>query len=117
MKYLNRSILTFVMALLVLIFSPINASENPPNNRTEDKIYLAPENVLITQEGIFYVQSNKIIEVDAIYTDCEGIYMRGKEKADNRCGNGHPLYHIECGGCANWWCNFRCKCSSPWGEI
>ncbi len=36
-----------------------------------------------------------------------------EEKKSNTCVNGHEIYH-ECGGCANWWCNSRCKCYSPW---
>ncbi len=85
------------------------------------KIYISAQDVQVTDCGLFVHVDDEFFPVDGIYVDVLGLYINSidankNEEITDQCPNGHKIYHRECQGCANWWCNFRCKCYSPWGK-
>lgn len=43
-------------------------------NNAKDKIYVSPEQVVISSEGIFVVTEGEVVAVQGILHDCEGTY-------------------------------------------
>ena len=90
------------------------------NRKTNQKLYVNPNDLLISEAGLFLVGASELISLKKVEFDEYGFYVVAaknteiRPKQESMCMNGHPIYHEECGGCANWWCNFRCKCHSPW---
>jgi len=80
------------------------------------RINISPDELLITENGMFLLKSDDALPLTAVFADAEGLFIIDPVagRLHNECLNGHPLYHQECRGCANWWCVFRCKCHSPW---
>lgn len=79
------------------------------------KLYVSAENLLINDNALLLIDGDEVIQVKSITVDDVGMYVIiAKDTIKARaCLNGHPEYH-SCGGCANWWCYYRCKCYSPW---
>ncbi len=90
------------------------------NISSSQKMYVNPSDILVTENGLFLLGATEFIVVHGIETDEFGFYVELKEnpkigpRKEPTCINGHPVYHKECGGCAHWFCNSRCKCYSPW---
>lgn len=82
----------------------------------KNKIYIDIERIAIDEKNIYIINEGKLCPVEALYSDENGfyIYLGGRDRISDTCLNGHQIYHWACGGCANWWCHFRCKCHSPW---
>ena len=93
------------------------------SNDSLQKIYVNPCDLLITERGLFLQGATELISLNRVETDEYGFYVEAKRdpeirpKREPTCINGHPITHRECGGCANWWCNSRCKCYSPWFKL
>lgn len=111
-----------MLFIFSLLLCPCDANEKYlelKNRCIDEKIYLSPHELLVTDCGLFLLTRDTALPLTAIFSDANGIYINfpveaaGQMKAYT-CPNGHDIYHRECGGCANWWCNFRCKCYSPW---
>lgn len=117
MKLFSYKLLTFFYVLFAIIAPLQGSSDNDIENQlvsVEDRIYVSPEDLLITKSGIFLVSLGEAFPVTALYVDTQGIYIKKEDKIYDQCRNGHKIYHLACGGCDNWWCVFRCKCCSPW---
>ncbi len=90
------------------------------NDDSLQKVYVNPSDLFITENGLFLQGAAELIPLHSVKTDEYGFYVKTKHNPEvgplkePACWNGHPLYHEECGGCAHWWCPFRCKCHSPW---
>lgn len=117
-----KHLLLKFMALLYLLFAmtsiPLNGEsigmvENFDQNINKKRIYIDSKDLLITDHGIFLIKSGEALPLTALYVDTQGIFFLA-DKIYDTCGNGHKIYHLACGGCANWWCAYRCKCCSPW---
>lgn len=104
----------------------LNVSAYSSQRTTEiEQIQITKDDLILTDNGIYFIEDGEITEVSAIYSNANGIIVvpnRDLQKGGivSTCGNGHDIYHHYhdggCGGCANWWCVFRCKCNSPWAE-
>jgi len=95
----------------------LNVSEKslkPMTMETSGKIYVKPEEIKITENGIFYVKNEVILPIYSIHFDAEGFYIEYLDMDGiwDTCQNGHKIYHQYCGGCAIWGCPFICKCFS-----
>jgi hypothetical protein len=118
MKNITLRSSLFLLFSMVAFIHPLSAKEPSYPNIDNQKIYISPNELVFTQEGIFLLHAQELIPIDAIFSDREGIFIIDPLKYDkitDTCPNGHKIYHLECGGCAWWYCNFRCKCYSPWG--
>lgn len=111
----------FAFCMSVFGFSVDSRAHDQVNlERNEERIYVSPTELVISNDGLFLIDSNELIPLLVIGLDEFGFYIEAKAKPEIRpkknptCVNGHPIYHKECGGCAHWWCNSRCKCHSPW---
>lgn len=78
----------------------------------EDKIYIQPHQLTITNEGIFIIVQGELILVRQLNCDEKGIYclIEHLDKITDKCQNGHKMWCGRCGGCVVKWCKFRCKC-------
>jgi hypothetical protein len=119
MRNLSLKFMAVLYVLFVMASVPLNGAstdfiENYDQSIVGDRIYIASEDLLITKYGIFLMSSGEALPLTAIYVDSQGIYIKKEDKIYDTCLNGHKIYHQACGGCANWWCAFRCKCCSPW---
>lgn len=112
-------------AWMLVIFASMSLDAYPFNDETDDhelsqKCYVCREDILILEDGLFVIESGELVSVSSIGVDEEGFYIIGARdskigpRVQPTCFNGHPVYHKECGGCANWWCTLRCKCYAPW---
>lgn len=75
----------------------------------EDKIYLTPNQVIVSDKGLFALIDGVTIKITQIQCDQNGPYIRAS-MFEKRCWNGHPVLCETCSGCARLLCQFRCKC-------
>lgn len=85
----------------------------------QERINILPKDLLVTESGLFLLKDGEALPLTAIFADASGVFTivdvrRSNDSITDSCPNGHQIYHFACGGCANWWCSFRCKCNSPW---
>lgn len=110
--------LIFILAVCTTLVS--NAGET---GDFQERINIEPHELLVIQNGLLLLKNNEVFPLNAVFADTDGLYVilevRREDKIwdpnERYCENGHPLY-CPCGGCANWWCTFRCKCHSPWSS-
>ena len=127
MNNLKSKFMVFFLVLAVLVGLPSisNANELTTNydsqQTIERRINISSDDLLITEEGIYFIKSGEALPVRAVFADLDGLYIiesalntGRQDRIWNTCDNGHDIYHPACGGCGFWWCNFRCKCYSPW---
>lgn len=92
-----------------------NLNISHDENYDEERLDVTLNDLLFLEHGIYLINAEEFIPLKALYTDSKGLFvMIPRDKIWNECNNGHRIYHQACGGCANWWCAFRCKCYSPW---
>lgn len=95
-------------------YSPDCISSNTLDDNkvvARDKIYIMPEQIYISQEGIFIFDKEAWIRVEQLNWDENGMYCFGMlDKIIDKCPNGHKIWCGRCGGCVTRWCKFRCKC-------
>ena len=79
----------------------------------EDRIYIQPEQLFITHEGIYIFIQGEQVFVRQLNCDESGIYcMIGDlDKITDKCPNGHKMWCRRCYGCVTRWCKYRCKCA------
>ena len=78
-----------------------------------DRIYIQPEQLFISNEGIFlFIQGSQVL-VHQLNCDGYGIYCRLEQLdkiTEDRCYNKHPIWCRRCHGCVVRECPFHCKC-------
>jgi|GEM_PF-5089418 len=122
---MNLSI-SFLAILTMLLGNPVFSEQHCCANYNlgddtyvNQKVYVNYSDLNIDEDGIILMGSKGVSLVDLLGSDEQGFYIYARDREQIRpreapkCMNGHPIYHAECGGCAHWWCPFRCKCSSP----
>ena len=76
-----------------------------------EKVYVSPEDIHITDRGIYWYDCAGITLVDAVFFDNQGLYIIKKpSEVTDKCINGHRIWCWNCLGCAIPICKFRCKC-------
>jgi hypothetical protein len=75
----------------------------------DDKIYIQPEQLIISSEGIFFVTQDLILPINQLNADCQGLFIP-QVSPWGKCPNGHPVKCPNCIGCGNNCCAHRCKC-------
>lgn len=115
--------LSLVLFLTFLINLQSFANEG---DSTLGKFYISASTLHPTDHGLYVEMEDEFLPVEGVFVDLHGLYILSPQAKKgypqevkpwdgvDRCTNGHPIYHKECKGCGNWWCNFRCKCHSPW---
>lgn len=78
----------------------------------ETKTYICPEQIVVSNDGIFIFDNTSWLRVSQINCDMHGIYYRSErvDKITDKCPNGHKMWCGRCGGCVVRWCKFRCRC-------
>lgn len=124
MKNFTSMLILFCLVTFRVFSNETSDSFCKKNNPV--KIYVEIEELVFNAGEIYLIHDGDFEPLKAVYSDAHGLYVevpnkiakRREEFIDNRCGNGHPEYHKRidggCGGCAQPWCNFRCKCHMPW---
>lgn len=121
-NFMNR-VFGFLYSVIFLIAFTSSAMAHPTslNCQEAQKIYVQPSDLLVNENGLFLRGKFDLIPLSSIATDEYGFYVELMERPAigpydgiPKCFNGHPIWHVECNGCANWWCPQRCKCYSPW---
>ena len=113
-----KTLLKTFFIFLLFCSASTQAGESLCEENDSFKLYVNSQDLLIDDNALLLIDGGEVIQVKSIAVDSLGIYVvmaRDSIRA-RECGNGHPEYH-GCGGCANWWCPFRCKCYSPWAVI
>ena len=89
---------------------PSNALEY--NEGPEEKVYIQPEQIYISYDGIFIFDSEGWAHVQQLNCDENGVYYftENLDKITDKCPNGHKIWCNRCGGCVTRWCKFRCVC-------
>ena len=77
----------------------------------EQKIYVSPQDIEITQNGIYYIDREGATEqkIDALQYDEHGLYFLDISQTRGPCGL-HQVYHADCGGCGVLFCPMNCTC-------
>lgn len=117
---MNKIIMFTFLILAFATFCGANQMTQDNLENCKIRMYVNPSDLLISDDGLYLIGiSKELIPLCKIGTDEYGFYIEAAKdrkidpKKEPTCVNGHPVYH-SCGGCANWWCNSRCKCYSPW---
>ena len=78
----------------------------------ENKIYIHPDQLYITNKGIFIFIHGEQIIVHQLNCNENGIYclIEHLDSISGQCKNKHPIWCKRCWGCVVKWCKFRCKC-------
>lgn len=78
----------------------------------EDRIYVDPEQISISNDGLFVLTDAGRERIDQLNCDENGIYyvVNKIDKIIDKCPNGHKIWCRRCGGYVTRWCKFRCKC-------
>lgn len=110
----------FLMSLLgLLTFFSVNdcIACNADNLEENDIVYVEAEQIIVTEKGLFLQTPEGFMKLDALFSNDKGLYINpnvGRDRiwSKDKCWNGHPVYHRECGGCAmpRQLCHFRCSC-------
>lgn len=77
----------------------------------EEKIYILPDQMILSKEGIFLITDRGLGLITQLNWDENGYYTGNIEF--KRCDNGHPQVCLDCHGCGNKKCIYRCNCY--WG--
>lgn len=82
------------------------------NEEVPGKIYIQPEQIFISHDGIFIFDNVGWARVHQLNCDEIGIYYFSEklDKITDKCPNGHKIWCGRCGVCVTRWCKFRCKC-------
>ena len=80
--------------------------------RTAEKIYIAPEQLGVTPDGIFIEMNDDWIQVNAIYSDHYGIYFTRAALEPNGCRKGFTPCR-NCKRCVREQYNICPLCSKP----
>ncbi|HEY4832253.1 MAG TPA: hypothetical protein VIH61_06820, partial [Waddliaceae bacterium] len=78
----------------------------------DNKVYIQPDQLFITSEGIFlFVQGVQVL-VNQLNCDDHGIYclVDQLDTITDKCKNGHKIWCKRCFGCVVRECLFHCKC-------
>lgn len=74
----------------------------------QEKIYVPFEQIIINDIGIFVIIEEIIMPIDQIHHDEYGFYFQRAEF--KKCRNGHNVVCLDCSGCGNKQCKWRCQC-------
>lgn len=114
-----KSFITLISIMCFLLSTSAYSSQ--PAAEIE-QIQVSMDELILSDQGIYLIEDGVLVEVSAVYSSAQGVTVvpnRDVQKGqiNTVCGNGHDIYHHRhdggCGGCANWWCVYRCKCNSP----
>lgn len=88
------------------------------SNSEGHRIYIQPNQVILSQNSIFVVVNNEKIFVNQLGCDESGLYFMShflnlpKKPTKERCTNNHTIWCKACSGCVFRYCRSRCKCVS-----
>lgn len=99
-------------------FKSANHLDNYHSVFNEDKIYISPEQVIISQEGLFLVIDSTVYAIEQLNADASGIYVDVSftyvanyvVNKGRSCKNGHMAICKTCKGCSSETCRYGCKC-------
>jgi hypothetical protein len=129
MNFFKTGFIIFFCLIAPRVFAFIHTYEALENSYEYQSVkrYVGLEELVFYENRIYLIQENDFLPLKAVYSDVNGLYIKILNKVAKRkeeqvnalvCGNGHDIYHHfylgGCGGCSHPWCNFRCKCHSPW---
>jgi len=103
-----RKLLCQMTCLFFFIFNAVHADNidtHTPESTQFEKIYLQPDQVAITSDGIFFLQGDYWIMTDAIYNDNFGLFIsRAKDEWSlhwkcPKCGHENGAWRRSCANC------------------
>ena len=75
------------------------------------KIYIEPDQVVVSNEGLFFIFEGVILPIPQLNYDSNGLYILSDfVMGRDRCPRGHSRGCYTCGGCLNYQCPYRCWC-------
>jgi hypothetical protein len=104
-----RSIWIYIFAFLSL--SNLCTGDQIFNSHQEiieEKLYISIDQVILTKDGMFLMTEKGISLITQLNWDDNGYYL-GKVEY-KKCYNGHPQVCLDCHGCGNKTCVWRCNC-------
>jgi hypothetical protein len=117
MQLIYRVIFCLSMLFTSLVVQAIDGVNTDPyyNYNQEsnfEKLYLEPEQVIISKNGIFLKIADTFYQSPELYSDDAGIYIpiHYVVTRHEKCDYGHLIICKRCGGCAGCVCPFRCHC-------
>lgn len=85
------------LSLSYIFFIPLQSSQG----YYEEKIYISPELVVLTDEGIFINLNGEFFSVDSISHDAKGIFIKQKEAwICPKCGRHRFVWQDPCPVCS-----------------
>ncbi len=116
------------MFILLFVFTSVNAidesicikkNKSSYSEDTFEKLYVQPEEVLINENGIFFISDETIFRISSLHHDAQGIYFLKSPDYALICPKGHEISCMACMGCEGWAvsCPYRCRCLMVWKEV
>ncbi len=108
-----RFFLGFSVFILVLSSNYVwsNIQEEPIGSPQEERVYINPDQIEITDYGIFArdIGRKKIVLVESLGFDKKGLYFKPMIEQRGPCGI-HRAWCKICGGCGVLLCPMNCTC-------
>ncbi len=105
----------FLLLCFATLCGSINAWSHP-SQETEEKVYVSPEQIEVTEEGILVYDARG--ELVAIYKtlsyDKKGLFLKPIESERGPCGI-HRVWCRYCQGCGVIYCPMKCECPNGVG--
>jgi len=94
----------------------LERSYNRVENASYEKIYVSPDQIEVTEEGVlYYDESEEILMLfKALSYDSKGLYLTPPTSERGPCGI-HNLWCHACGGCGVIYCPMKCICPNGVG--
>ena len=81
------------------------------NQTNVEKIYVSPDQIVLTNSGIFLIEGHELIPISNISYDDGGLFIPNFLVNKERCDYGHSIKCKRCEGCSDRRsCPFRCRC-------
>ena len=75
------------------------------------KKYIQPDQVVVSNEGLFFIFEGVILPIPQLNYDSNGLYILSDfVMGRDRCPRGHRLCPFCRGGCVNFKCRHHCNC-------
>jgi len=122
-KFLSITLTTFLFLSTSMLVasnnqhdgtSTWNISIDQAENSSQEKIYVTPDLIEITEDGILYYDNaeERVMLANALFYDTKGLYLRPISVERGPC-NIHNDWYKFCGGCGVLYCPMKCAC--PFG--
>ena len=83
-----------------------------PEGKEIQKVYVSPQQLGISSEGVFVNLDNQWVKTDSLFSDEHGIYIQNLWPQEDGCREGYVPCR-SCDRCVKWYYNICPLCNNP----